>query len=176
MYIKNALASIVLALGLASSPAYSYVLTDGTDVGGLDTFIAETTTLANSSEAVETAWASGEAGTTLTFSGKTDPAEFQVVQGETSIIAFLLKFNPTYFLVKDAQKHVLFKNEIEIDWGVFNLATYFPSKDPSELELSHLTEFNGNGDVPVSEPATALLLAIGIFGLVANRKRVKKSV
>ncbi len=179
MYIKGALASIVLALGLIGSPAYSYVLTDGTDVGNSDTFVAKTEGM-KSGESTEETWASGEASAfegkdiTLTFSGKTDPAGFEFVSGSSDIVAFLLETEPTYFLVKDSQTHVLFKNVASIDWGVFNLFEYFPGKEG--LTLSHLTEFSGGGDVPVSEPGTALLLAIGIFGLVANRKRMKKSV
>ncbi len=180
MYIKGALASIVLALGLIGSPAYSYVLTDGTDVGDSDTFVATIVGLESSKPSVEETWASGEASEfegkdiTLTFSGKTDPAKFEFVSDSSEIVAFLLETEPTYFLVKDARTHVLFKNVASIDWGVFNLFEYFPGKDG--LTLSHLTEFSGGGDVPVSEPGTALLLAIGIFGLVANRKRMKKSV
>ncbi len=182
MYIKGALASIVLALGLISSPAYSYVL-GGTDVGDLDTFVSAKVGM-SSGESTEETWASQEASSfegtdiSLVFSGKSDPAGFNYVDGDpgiAGIVAFQLSTEPSYFLVKDARTHVLFKNVASIDWGVFNLFDYFEGKEG--LTLSHLTEFSGgDGDVPVSEPGTALLLAIGIFGLVANRKRMKKSV
>lgn len=171
MKIKSALASVVVALGMFGGSAYGYVLSDGTDVGGLDTFVASIVGLSPSNPTKETEWASGETGLTLTYSGKTEPADFVYTTSE-GIIAFKLETEPSYFLVKDARTHVLFKNEASIDWGVFNLFDFFENKD--ELQLSHLTEFTG-GDIPVPEPGTALLLATGIFGLVASRKRMKKS-
>lgn len=41
--------------------------------------------------------------------------------------------------------------------------------------LSHVSIWGGDYTVPVPEPGTALLLATGIFGLVASRKRLKKA-
>lgn len=42
-------------------------------------------------------------------------------------------------------------------------------------EFSHLSVFIRDRDVVVPEPGTAFLLATGIFGLVAGRKRMKKA-
>lgn len=178
MNIRGALVTSVLALGLISSPAYSYVLDDGTDVGGEDTWVATAVGL-NSSESSEETWASAQATSfagndvVLTFSKKSEPAVFDYTKDGVGVIAFQLYTAPSYFLVKDSKTHVLFKNEASIDWGVFNLSTWFPNKE--ELQLSHLTEFNGS-DVTVPEPGTALLIATGIFGLIASRKRMKKAV
>lgn len=172
MKIKTMLFSALLAFSVSGS-AFAYTIAGGTDVGGLDTFMAETTGM-SSGEATETAWASGIVGTQLTFAGKTDPASFQVTVEDAGVIAFQLFTAPTYFLVKDARKHVLFKNEQSMDWGVFNLLAYFGANKLEELELSHLTEFNG-GTVTVPEPGTLGLLGLGILGLLTVRRKLQRT-
>lgn len=170
MKLKQLALAAIFTFG-ASGNAFAYLITGGMDVGGLDTYLGSTTGM-GSGESTETTWASGIAGTTLTYAGKTDPAEFFIAEGTDSIVAFQLYTSPGYFLVKDSRKHVLFKNEANVDWGVFDLLAYFGANKLSELSLSHLTEFNGN-PVKVTEPGTLALLGLGILGLLTTRSRFK---
>ena len=163
--------SAITAFGL-SAGASAYTITGGTDVGGLDGYLAQTTGM-SSGEATETAWASGIVGTTLTFAHKSDPADFFQTLEDPYVVAFELYSSPSYFLVKDARTHVLFKNEANMDWGVFNLLDYFGANKLEELQLSHLTEFNGGG-TPVPEPGTLALFGLGLSGLIASRRKLQK--
>ncbi|MFY3774203.1 PEP-CTERM sorting domain-containing protein [Marinobacter salsuginis] len=172
MNFKQLALAMVFCFG-ASGNAFAYVISGGTDVGGLDTYLGSTMGM-GSGESTETSWASGIVGTTLSISGKTDPAAFLIAEGTDSIVAFQLYTAPGYFLVKDSRKHVLFKNEANVDWGVFDLLAYFGTNKLSELSLSHLTEFNGN-PVKVTEPGTLALLGLGILGLVTARSKSKRN-
>ncbi|TDT40345.1 putative secreted protein with PEP-CTERM sorting signal [Halospina denitrificans] len=178
MRIKFLLTATLMVLG-ASGNAFAYTISGGTDVGGLDSFEAESTTLPNSGSATETAWASSSTGTTLTFAGKTEGAGFSITNEDPNVVAFELFNAPSYFLVYDGNassesKHVLFKNESSMDWGVFNLLSYFDSSKLEEMELSHLTEFNGSS-VKVPEPGTLGLLSLGVLGLITGRRKYNQS-
>lgn len=172
MKIKTMLFGALLAFSVSGS-AFAYTIAGGIDVGGEDTFLAEAIGL-NSGAVSETEWASGIVGTQLTFAGKTEPASFIVTEEDAGVIAFQLMTMPSYFLVKDARKHVLFKNEQSMDWGVFDLLNYFGSNKLEDLELSHLTEFNGN-TVTVPEPGTLGLLGLGILGLLTVRRKLQRN-
>jgi len=171
MKIKTMLFSALLAFSV-SGGAFAYTIAGGTDVGGTDTFIASINGLSPSNPATEADWASSVVGTTLTFAGKSEPASFQVTLEDAGIVAFQLMTTPSYFLLKDARTHVLFKNEPNMDWGVFRLLDYF--KDKEDLQLSHLTEFNG-GTVTVPEPGTLGLLGLGILGLLTVRRKLQRT-
>jgi hypothetical protein len=171
MKIKTMLFSALLAFSVSGS-AFAYTIAGGTDVGGVDTFLGQIDGLSPSNPATEAAWASSVVGTTLTYAGKTEPASFQVTLEDAGIVAFQLMTTPSYFLLKDARTHVLFKNEPNMDWGVFRLLDYF--KDKEDLQLSHLTEFNG-GTVTVPEPGTLGLLGLGILGLLTVRRKLQRT-
>ncbi|MFB2705353.1 PEP-CTERM sorting domain-containing protein [Marinobacter shengliensis] len=171
MKIKTMLFSALLAFSVSGS-AFAYTIAGGTDVGGIDSFLGKIENMNPSDPATEATWASGIVGTTLTFTGKSDPANFQVTVEDSGIVAFKLLTTPSYFLLKDARTHVLFKNEPNMDWGVFRLLDYF--KDKEDLQLSHLTEFNG-GTVTVPEPGTLGLLGLGILGLLTLRRKLQRT-
>jgi hypothetical protein len=157
-----------------SSAAYSFTITGGIDVGGIDVFEADTTQseIGNASQASETAWASEALGIDLTFEDKTEDVDFFVTLEDDGVIALALTSSPAYFLVKDAQDYVLFENQDSLDWGVFRLGDFFNEGKIEEGEpFSHVTEFNG-GTISVPEPGTLALLGIGLLGtIVARRKR-----
>ncbi|SNC76978.1 PEP-CTERM protein-sorting domain-containing protein [Marinobacter sp. es.048] len=181
MRISHLILPALFVFGV-SGHANAYLIDDGSspdliDVGGLDTFVGQTTTLSNSGQGTETTWASMITNTTLTFADKTEDAAFFIAEGagNESIVAFKLNTSPSYFLVKDGNagdgKHVLFKNELNMDWGVFNLLDYFDESKLNELTLSHLTEFEGDS-VKVPEPGSLGLFSLGILGLIAARKKL----
>lgn len=77
-----------------------------------------------------------------------------------------------YLVVKDGnQPQYLF------DIGTWNglseikLEAFYPNKGA----ISHVAIFGAYNDVSVPEPTTAFLLATGVFGLFASRRRMRKN-
>lgn len=169
MKFKSLLLSTIFAMG-CSTAAFGYSITGGTDVGGLDTWVAQTTQsdIGNSGDSTVKAWVENQLGFAVSYEGKTDPIDV-VYSVEDAAIAILSLFSsPDYFLVKDSKTYVLFSNNGSLDWGVFKLGDYF--KD-GKVQLSHVSEFNGN-TVTVAEPGTLALLGLGLLGLLIGRSRI----
>lgn len=168
---RMVLGGAILAFGMASLPANAYTI-GTTDVGALDLAKGSIAKTGPANPAWEESWAEGLLGFDITYTDKTEPVPFTVVDGETSIVAFNLYEMPNYFVVKDAKTFVLFENVASLDWGVLDLGAYFGTKKLDDLELSHVTEFDGGG-VPVPEPGSVALLGLGLIGLRFARKRSK---
>lgn len=147
----------------------------------VDTWLAETDILHDSSEFSETEWVNdvlynlGYPETTYQVKEEEDVPYYRTDDDIT--FAYYLTTPPEteYFLLKNAQWWVLFQNIGEIDWAVFN-TTQLPSGmniPSSDFTISHVTRF---GDAaPVPEPSTFLLLGGGLVGLAFyGRKRSKK--
>ena len=93
-----------------------------------------------------------------------------------AIISFLggnaIQCPECYLVVKDGrQPQYLFDIGHWDGTSTISLLNFYPNQGA----ISHVAIFGKFSDVPVPEPGTALLLATGIFGLVASRKRMKKS-
>lgn len=93
--------------------------------------------------------------------------DFRLADGLTDITA-VFKFgsgqsDPDWisFVISDITENEAFTSS----WTV----------NPDQQALSHVTLWSLNGDVTVPEPGTAFLLATGIFGLVASRRRMRKA-
>src|SRR5690554_8205838 len=112
MKTKYLLLSAITAFGL-SAGASAYTITGGTDVGGLDGYLAQTTGM-SSGEATETAWAAGIVGTTLTFAHKSDPADLFQTLDDPYVVASEQYSSATFFLVRCARTHVPLQNEARL--------------------------------------------------------------
>lgn len=186
MNVKSLLAGLTF---LAVSSANALTIDSGaTDVGLVDLLLGETTTVkqanGKSNDAKEAAWASSVLGFDVTFSDKPSDnlgPDMQAVDGHSNLWAYDFggAADIEYYLVKtgngsdDKNRVFLFENQDSLNWAVVDLAAMgFGKLDV--MVLSHLSAFDsGAATVSVPEPATPLLLGIGLLALGACRRRSK---
>jgi hypothetical protein len=142
----------------------------GTDVGGVDSFIAEGDMLGNPTD--ELAWINSLPGLSgLSFATQTENVDYFYTD-MAYVFAFQLQSaSPGYFLIKNAQRVALYQNAAAMDWGVFDVrqlssALNLPSDD---FQISHVTEVSGS-DVNVPEPSVLALLGLGLIGIYTVRR------
>lgn len=180
--IKRLLQIGLILSGFASMPCWAILivdvtpgsLIDGADVGSVDLFMAEADKAGNPAD--ETIWVNSillgiGTGVTVQYEVKTEDVMY--FSTDTSdVFAFELVDDSDYFLVKNSTRMALFENLADIDWGVFDTnflsdAMNIPGDD---YTISHVTQFNSTA---VPEPGMVGLLAIGLLGMVATRRRMK---
>jgi len=183
--IKRLLQVGLILAGFASMPSWGIAIVggtyDGTIVGGLDDFLIQDDTLANSSPATETTFVENYLLsqsidiTNLTFEFKVDTAPIFGTD-TANVFASDIATTPSglidFFIVKNTDSWALFGNNADKDWAVFDATTMMNMNVGNDTTISHLTVFS-NGGANVPEPSIVALLAIGLIGMIAARRRMK---
>lgn len=175
---------LVLA-GFTSLPAWSLFINDtnsaddGANVGIVDTLMgeiakADLTTLCGNpggSTDCETDWANSILDPDVDFKIKVADVDY-FSTNENGVYAFKTLLDPGYFLIKNSTVRALFQNNADLGWGVFDVADLgLDFNIPSdEFTISHVTGFNGD-ETTVPEPGVLALLAVGLLGMVAARRK-----
>ena len=172
--MKKQFILIALLIGTIFTASASYALTisDGTDVGSADIWLAETQQL--SGEAAELAWVRSILGNSIEFIIKHDDLEESDWQrtNQTGTWALALNNDPSYFLIKTGtidgtnNKEFLFENTGSLAWAVLDLDSIHVTDVLNIGKVSHVNEYT-----PVPEPSTVLLLGAGILGLILHGRR-----
>jgi hypothetical protein len=175
MNIKRLLQVGLILAGCSALPGWAVMINDGgaydgVNVGSIDSFIAEDHFAGSPTE--EENWVNLILGAgSVTFTVKNEPVNYFGTDSN-GVYAFGLASAPEYFLIKNSTRMALFQNLNDVNWGVFDSSELSDTMNipGDKFTISHVTEFNGQTEVP--EPGVLGLLGMGLIGIVLGRRRM----
>jgi hypothetical protein len=152
---------------------------DTFDVGDVDYLVAVDEMQGNSNPVTETTWVNDTLNginpdaPTVEYTIKTEDVPYYATDVD-GVYAFALEEPvPDFFLVKNSTDIALFQNNIDLSWGVFDIAEMDGFHLGDDFTISHVTQFDiDDGDrnvVPV--PPAVWLFGSGLLGLVGVARR-----
>jgi len=177
--IKKLVAAFALTVFSASASAIPLAT-----VGSYDTLLASQT-LTNSGSGTEEAWIEGVLGFDIDYTqldGISEGSFWESVDGGVAgdyAFEFGAGLDPEYFLVKVGsgkgtavdESHYLFSNSENMHWAFMNLSVFGEGVSLTNIGvISHVGITDGR---TVPEPAVVGLLAMGLLGLVAVRRKAR---
>jgi len=179
-------ATAILAFSFNASAVYIPIAIsggtfDGTEVGVVDYLIAVDDMQGNSNPTTEENWVNATLNginpiaPTVTYTIKTEDVTYYNTNS-TGVYAFALDEPlPDFFLVKNATDIALFQNNLDLSWGVFDIAAMEGFHLGDDFTISHVTQFDidvDDRDIPnVPVPAAVWLFGSGLIGLVGVARR-----
>lgn len=164
---------VICGLFICASSAFAYTLdVVGTNVGDVDTIIAQTT-LPDSGLATELAWVQSILGSSVTIV-KDETFTWLATAESTNVWASLLDDATSYYFLKlgniGGNTHFLYSNAAELSYAVIDITAWGGTKVVNIGKVSHIGSVGGNTQVP--EPISLILLGLGLIGLAGIKRKI----